>query len=379
MTVNLDLTEEQQMLKTAARDFFQKEFPKTLVREKEGSKAGYSREVWKKMADLGWLGLVIPESRGGAGLSFLDMVVLLEEMGRACLTGPFFSTSVLCALVILAAGSEQHQKELLPRIAEGSLILALALTEPSASYEASSIVTAATPEKGMYSLSGTKLFVQDAHVADYFLCVARTRLWSAPEEGISIFLVDATSPGITVTPLESIAADHQNEIVFDHVMVPPENLLGELNRGWPVIERLLQQAAVAKCAEMVGGADWVVETTVAYAKERVQHGKPIGTFGSIQHALAEMWTEVNMAKRVFCYAAWALEKGLPCTGEVATAKERVNEAYKRATRMGVQLHGAISTTMDHDMGLYYRRARQAALLFGDSEYCRERVARQMGI
>ena len=377
--MNLDLTEEQQMLKTAARGFFEKEFPKTLVRQMEEDPSGHSPGVWKKMADLGWIGLVIPEEYGGSGLAFLDLVILLEEMGRACLTGPFFSTAVLGALPILAAGTSELKKEFLPRIARGDMIVALALTEPSATYEAAGIATKAVQDKSSYVINGTKLFIHDAHIADYLLCVARTRFWSKPEDGISLLLVDARSPGIKITPLLTIADDKQNEVIFENVVVPERYLVGELDQGWSVVQRLLEQAAVAKCAEMVGGADWVVEATVAYAKERVQYGRPIGSFGSIQHALAEMWTEVNMAKRLTYYAAWAVEQGLPCSMEVAMAKAMVNEAYKHSTRMAVQIHGAIGTTRDHDVGLYYRRARQAALLFGDTDFCREKVAQEMGL
>ncbi len=377
--MNLDLTEEQQMLKTTARDFFEKEFPKTLVREMEEDPAGYSPEVWKKMADLGWVGLVIPEEYGGTGLGFMDLVILLEEMGRACLTGPFFSTAVLCTLPIMAAGSEQLKQEFLPRIANGEMVLSLALTEPSATYEAAGIATKAAPEKDTYVLNGTKLFTHDAHIADYLLCVARSKVWSAPEDGISLFLVDVNSPGIKISPLEAIADDKQNEVVFENVVVPERYLLGELNQGWPVVKRLLEQAAMAKCAEMVGGADWVVEATVAYAKERVQYGRAIGSFGNIQHSLADMWTEVNIAKRMAYYTAWVVDQGLPCSMEVAMAKALVNEAYKHSTRVAVQLHGGIGTTRDHDVGLYYRRARQAALLFGDSDSCREMVAQEMGL
>jgi len=377
--VNLDLTEEQQMLKSMAHDFFEKEFPKTLVREMEDDPAGYRPQVWEKMAELGWIGLVIPERYGGAGLSFMDLVVLLEEMGRACLTGPFFSTAVLCTLPILATGSEELKGEFLPKIARGDMTLSLALTEPSSSYKAAGITTKAVPDKDVYIINGTKLFIHDAHIADYLLCVARTKVCSAPEDGVSLFLAGAQSPRIKISPLLSIADDKQNEVIFENVMVPKRNLLGELNQGWPVVKQLLEQAAIAKCAEMVGGADWVVETTVAYAKERVQYNRPIGSFGIIQHYLADMWTEVNMAKRLTYYAAWAIEQGLPCAMEVAMAKAWVNDTYKHCTRMGVQIHGAVGTTRDHDVGLYYRRARQAALLFGDSDSCREVVAQEMGL
>ena len=377
--MKLDLTEEQQMLKKSARDLFEKEFPKTLVRQMEEDPSGYSPAVWKKMAELGWIGLVIPEEYGGSGFAFMDLVVLLEEMGRACLTGPFFSTAVLSTLPILAAGSAELKKEFLPGIAKGEKFLSLALTEPSATYEAAGISTKAVQDRGSYIINGTKLFIHDAHIADYLLCVARTTVWSKPEDGISILLVDARSPGIKITPSPAIADDKQNEVIFENVVVPQRNLLGKLDKGWPVVKRLLDQAAVAKCAEMLGGADWVVEATTAYAKERVQYGRPIGSFGSIQHALAEMWTEVTLARRLTYYAAWAIEQEIPCSMQVAMAKAAANEAYKHSTRTAVQLHGAIGTTRDHDVGLYYRRARQAALLFGDTDFYRERVAQEVGL
>ncbi len=377
--MNLDFTEEQQMLQTAARDFFEKEFPKTLVKQMEEDLKGYSPAVWKKMAELGWVGLIIPEEYGGSGFTYLDLIVLLEEMGRACFTGPFFSTAVLSTLPILAAGSAELKKEFLPGIAKGEKIFAFALTEPSAVYEAAGIATKAVRDKGSFIINGTKLFIHDAHIADYLICVARTKTWANLEEGISLFIVDAKSPGIKITPLPAIADDKQNEVIFENVVVPEKNLLGELDKGWPIVKHLLEQASIAKCAEMMGGADWVVDTTATYAKERVQYGKPIGTFGAIQHALADMWTEVIMAKRLTYYTAWALDQGMPCSMEVAMSKANVNDAYKRSTRMGVQLHGAIGMTRDHDMGLYYRRARQSALLFGDTDSCRERVAQEMGL
>lgn len=377
--MDLDLTEEQQLLKSSARDFFEKEFPKTKVKEMEDHPTGHDPEVWKQIADLGWLGLMIPEEYGGADLGFMDMVILLEEMGRACLTEPFFSTAILGALPIMSTGSESLKAEFLPKIASGELILALALTEPSASYEAAHIATKAVRGNEGYILNGTKLFVHDAQVANYLLCIARTEAWSAPEDGISLFLIDARSPGITINPLLTIADDRQNEVVFNNVVVPETNMVGEMNQGWSVVRQLLDRASVAKCAEMVGGCDWVVETTASYARERIQYGKPIGSFQAIQHYLADMWTEAGMARRLTYYAAWVIEQGLPCAAEVATTKAWTNEAYKRCTRMGVHIHGGIGTTRDHDIGLYYRRARQAALLFADTEMCNEVVAHQMGL
>jgi len=377
--MNLDLTQEQQILKKSVRDFLEKEFPKTLVRKMEDDPSGHNLDVWKKMADLGWIGFIIPEKYGGAGFGFQDLVVLLEEMGRACLVGPFFSTAVLCALTILDAGNEEQKQKFLPKIAKGDMIMALALTEPTASYDPAFLKAGAVSKGDNYILSGTKLFVHDAHIAHSIISVNRTKDASSPENGISLFLVDAKSPGITIVPLLTMADDKQNEVTFDKVAVPKKNLLGELDKGWPVMKRLIERARIAKCAEMIGGTDWAVEASVAYAKDRVQYGKSIGSFQVIQHYLADMWIEAGMAKRLTYHAAWAVDNGLPCSKEVAAAKSWVNDVYKHVTRMGVQVHGAIGTTRDHDIGLYYRRAKQAAVLFGDSDFCHEQVAQELGL
>jgi len=376
--MDLSFTEEQEMLRKAARDFLAEEFPKTSVRKMEEDPIGFQPDIWKKLADLGWLGLIIPEENGGGGSSFMDLFVLLEEMGRACLVAPFFSTTI-CTFLLLDIGSDDQKKTFLPKIANGELILALALTEPSASYDASGITTKALPNKDGYIINGAKLFVHDAHVADHLLCVTKTDPSSPPEKGITIFIVDAKSPGITITALPTIADDKQNELTFENVKVPAENMLGKLNEGWPAISKLLERAAIAKCAEMIGGADWTIENSVVYAKERVQYGRPIGSFQAIQHYLAEMWTEISHAKRLVYYAASLIDEGLACTKEVAMAKALMSEVYLRCTHFGVRVHGGIGTTRDHDMGLYYRRARQAACLFGDAEFWREKLACELGL
>ncbi|MFH1623687.1 MAG: acyl-CoA dehydrogenase family protein [Pseudomonadota bacterium] len=376
--MNFEFTEEQEILRKMARDFLANEFPKTMVREVEEDPVGFRADVWKGMAELGWMGLIIPEEYGGSSGSFTDLLVLLEEVGRGCLISPFFST-VMCTFLLLDAGTEEQKKEFLPRIANGEDIFALALTEPSAWYDAAGIATQAAEEKDGYVINGTKLFVHDAHLADYFLCVTKTGVWSPPGEGVTIFLVDAKSEGIKIAPLPTIADDKQSEVVFENKVVPNRNMLGELNAGWPVVSRLLERAAIAKCAEMVGGADWTVENCVAYAKERVQFDKPIGSFGIIQHYLAEMWTEISLTKRLVYYAGWRIEKGLSCAMEAAMAKARMSDVYRHCTRMGVQIFGGIGTTREHDMGLYYRRARQALPLFGSPDFCREKVAHELGL
>ena len=377
--MDIGLSEEQEILKASARDFLARECPKKLVKELDESDKGYSPELWRKMAELGWMGLVFPEDYGGSGGTFLDLVVLLEEMGYNILPGPFFSTIVLGGLPILKAGSEEQKKKFLSRIARGELILTMALTEPSASYDASAIAVKASPRNSEYSINGTKLFVADANVADYLLCVARTKETANPQTGITIFVVDAKTPGIKCTLLETLARDKQNEVVFDNVNVAKENIVGGLDHGWPVIQDTLEKAAVAKCAEMVGGAQAALEMAVNYAKERIQFNRPIGTFQAVQHYCANMVTDVDGARYITYKAAWKLSEGLPATKSVAMAKAWVGDAYQRVTMLGQQVFGAIGFTMDHDMHLYYRRARAGAIAFGNSNFHREVVAKELGL
>ncbi len=377
--MDLGLSEEQEMLKTSARDFLQRECPKKLVKQLDESDEGYSPELWRKMAQLGWLGLLFPEEYGGSGGSFLDLVVLLEEMGYNILPGPFFSTVVLGGSPILAAGNEEQKKELLPNIANGEAILTLALLEPSVRYDAAAVKATADARNGEYVINGTKLFVPDANVADFLLVVARTRETANPEGGISVFLVDARSPGLKTTLLKTLARDKQCEVVFEDVSVPKENILGELDRGWPTVQDILQKATVAKCAEMVGGAQAALDMAVAYAKERVQFNRPIGSFQAIQHYCANMVSDVDGSRFVTYKAAWKVSEGLPATMDVAVAKAWTSGAYGRVTLLAHQIFGAIGFTMDHDLLLYYRRAKASEMMFGDGAYHRAIVARELGL
>ena len=377
--MDLGLSEEQEMLKTSARDFLQRECPKKLVKQLDESDEGYSPELWRKMAQLGWLGLLFPEEYGGSGGSFLDLVVLLEEMGYNILPGPFFSTVVLGGSPILAAGNEEQKKELLPNIANGEAILTLALPEPSVRYDAAAVKATADARNGEYVINGTKLFVPDANVADFLLVVARTRETANPEGGITVFLVDAKSPGLRTTLLKTLARDKQCEVVFEDVSVPKENILGELDRGWPIVQDILQKATVAKCAEMVGGAQAALDMAVAYAKERVQFNRPIGSFQAIQHYCANMVSDVDGSRFVTYKAAWKVSEGLPATMDVAVAKAWTSGAYGRVTLLAHQIFGAIGFTMDHDLHLYYRRAKASEMMFGDGAYHRAIVARELGL
>jgi alkylation response protein AidB-like acyl-CoA dehydrogenase len=371
--MDLHFTEEQEMLRRTARDFLANNCPKELVRAMEEDDKGYSPELWRKMAELGWFGLIFPEKYGGTEGGFFNLVVLLEEMGRFLVPSPFIPTVVLGGLTILEAGSEEQKQQLLPKIITGELRLTLAITEPSAGYSPASVSTKATVNRDDYEVSGIKLFVTDFHIADYAVCATRT------DEGISLFLVDTGSPGINRTPLLTIAGDKQFEVTFDRVMVPKKNLLGEPGKGWEIIERVLRKAAVAKCAEMSGMAQQVFEMSVSYAKERKQFDRPIGSFQAIQHYCANMVMDVDTSRFLTYLAAWMIDSGLPCSKEVSAAKAWVSQACRRVMALGHQIHGGIGVTLDHDMQLYYRRAKAAELAFGDADFHKELVAQELGL
>lgn len=327
------------------------------------------------MSDLGWQGMVFPEQYGGSGNGFLDLCVLLEEMGRALVPGPFMPTVVHVGRPILAAGTEEQKKEFLPKIARGEAILTLALTEASGGIEASDIDVRAVADREEFVIDGTKLFVPDANVADYFLCVTRTKDTSSKEDGITLFMVDAKTAGIQVDVLKTMTGEKLCEVLFSEVRVPRKNMLGELNKGWPIVQRILDEASIAECAWMIGGARWVMETTVAYAKQRVQFDVPIGSFQANKHKMANMSAEVEGGTSITLYAAWIASEGSPQIPVAASmAKAWCSDAYKHVTFEGVQIHGAIGFTWDYDMHLYFRRAKSSEVAFGDATYHRERLA-----
>ena len=377
--MDFNLSEEQEMLRKSARDFLEDKCPKALVREMETDEKGYPPALWQEMAGLGWMGLAFPESYGGSGMGFIDLAILLEEMGRACLPGPFLSSVVLGGFTILDAGSDTQKQKYLPDIAGGRSIFTLALTEVSAWYDAASIGATATADGGDFVIEGTKLFVPDAHVADYLLCVARTEQSTSPEEGLTVFIMDASSPNLKHSALKTISGDKLFEVVFDRVRVPSENVLGQPGKGWEVVQRIIERGAVAKCCDLVGGLQRVLEMTLDYAKERQQFDRPIGSFQVIQHYCADMATDVDSTRFSTYQAAWMLSEGLPCRKEIAVAKAWAGEAYERVVTLAHQIHGAIGCTIDHDLQFYTKRGKAAQLSFGDGDFHRETVAQQMGL
>jgi len=377
--MDLSLSEQQEMLRTTARDFLTKECPKDLVRKMLKDEKGYSVDLWKKMTDAGWMGLIIPEKYGGMGATFLDLVVLLQEMGRVCLPGPYFS-NLVGALVILEGGNEIQKQEFLPRIAEGGLLLTLALCEQGTGYDLNFIKSQAIQKRDEYIIDGTKLFVENGHIADFLITIVTVKSGTTTRsKNIIPLLVGAKSTGITSTLLNILGGDKYCEVLFNNVRCPSHNLLGEPRLGTSHIEAVLRKSAVAKCAEMLGGAEMAFELSVQYAKERVQFGMPIGGFQSIQFYCAEMKIDLEAMRNLVFHAAWKISEGLPYAKESAMAKFWMNKTYRQLTLLAHQIHGAIGFTEDHELPLYYLRSKAGEFAFGDNRYQADLIAAEMGL
>jgi len=368
--MDLGLSEEQEMLKNSAREFLEKECPEEHVRAMEDDEKGYSPALWKKMADLGWQGLMVPEKYGGADFSYLDLCVLVEETGRALLPGPFIPNAV-CAAELVLAGSEAQKQKYLPKIADGSAIHTYAITEPSGRWDRAGIEMKATASGADFVLNGTKLFVPDAAVADYLHVVANNG------DKLSTFIVPRDQAGITVTVLKTIASDKQAEVVFKDVKVAAADVV---NMDQATARRLTNMATNLECAYLVGLAQRDFEISVNYAKERVQFGRPIGSFQAIQHKAADMVTDVDGMRFIMYKAAWATSENEDSQAmDTAMAKAWCSDASRRVVAHGQQIHGGIGFTKDYIIQLFFRRQKRAELFWGDGDYHRERVAQMLEI
>jgi alkylation response protein AidB-like acyl-CoA dehydrogenase len=374
----LTINESQKMLKKTARDFLMRESLSSLLRQLIADEKGYSKEVWSKMVDLGWTSMVFPEQYGGIGSSYFDLVILLEEMGRVLLPSPFFTTIVSCGLPIWKTGNETQRQTYLPKIISGEKIFTLAIAEPAGLFGADGIETTIHDDKDYYIVNGTKLLVPYAHVADNILCICIEDKKKSPSLFYSL-LIDTKSQGISCNSLDTPGIDRQYELVLNDVKVPKKNLLGEAPMNWPQIEEILSWSVIGKCAEMVGGADMVLEFTVDYAKQRVQFGKPIGSFQAIQHHMANMKADVVLSKTLTYYAASKLSQGLSCRKEVAAAKAHVSISYRRVTALAHQIHAGVAFMTDHDLHLYFEQAKAAEVAYGDADYYINEVAMELGL
>ncbi|HXH58205.1 acyl-CoA dehydrogenase family protein [Iamia sp.] len=371
--MNFAFSDEQEELRKVVRQFLENKSSETAVREQMDTETGYDPKVWSQMAEqLGLQGLAIPEEYGGSGYGYIELVVILEEMGRALLCAPYFSTVALAANTLLHAGDADAKAAILPGIASGETIATVAFTEANGKWDASGITTAATSDGEGYTLSGEKMFVLDGHVAHTIIVAATT------DAGVSLFVVDGEASGLTREALPTMDQTRkQARLTLD---ATPATLLGTDGEGWTVLERVLDLAVVALAAEQVGGAQFVLDMAVQYAKDRVQFGRPIGSFQAIKHKCADMLLEVESAKSAAYYAGWCaseLNDELPSVASLA--KAYCSEAYFHATAENIQIHGGIGFTWEHPAHLYFKRAKSSELLFGDPTYHRELLAQRIGL
>jgi len=378
--MDIGFTEEQELLRDTARKFLDSECATKFVREMMATDAAVTDQFWRQLADNGWLGITYPEEVGGSGLGLVDLVVLMEEIGRAVMPGPYPATVLLGGAAIAAAGSADQRREWLPRIAAGEVKATLAVTEPNPRWDAAGITATAREARGGFALSGTKMFVPDAHLADVLVIAARSRDGSTMEDGVSLFLVPKDMPGLSVRRLPSIDETRKLcEVTLANVAVPGSALLGELHGGWAPLQQVIDRAAVALSAEMCGAAQRVLEMTVEYAKLRVAFGKPIGSYQGVKHKCADMLVEIENAKSLTYYAAWAVDEGAADAPlAVSMAKAAASDAGRKVCAAGIQLHGGIGMTWEHDLQLYLKRAKADEVAFGDASWHRERVAQLMG-
>ncbi len=370
-------SKEQALLRKSVKEFFEKECPKDKVRELNGEPQGYDAGLWKKMVKLGYTGLAIPEAYGGTEGDFWDLLIFMEEMGRNIVPGPFFQTAILCALPILAFGTEAQKAEWLPEIAEKGLIWTPARTEPAGDDRPQALSMTAAVEEEALVLNGVKRFVPYARVAKKLLVAVRTAAEADPRYGITLLAVEADQPGVHMEIMPTAMQDMRCEVVFDGVRVSRENIVGELHQGTAILNFMDAYAAVLKAAEMSGGAEAVLAIATDYARQRHQFDKPIGAFQGIQFPLAELLTEVEGLRNLVYEAGWLMNAGTPSRKKNAMVKAKANQVYYAVCYHGMVIHGAIGWTDEMDLGLYHLRTRALQFDGGDTDLHQETIAEEL--
>lgn len=376
--MEFDLSKPQKLLKDSAREFLSRHCKSTRVRELMSTETANDDELWQAMADQGWTGLVIPEEYGGLGAELLDLAVVCEEMGHACLPGAFQATLFSTALIDRAA-SQKQKAEYLEAIASGSLKATVAQLEETADWDLDAINLKAVRDNGKLLVSGRKLFVPDAATADLLICVAKHDGGHDGGDGESpvIFPLNKGTDGVEITSMPSMDETRKiYEVQFNNVSVNASEVFGADGNARGALVQATQAATVALCAEMVGGMQWILDTTVEYAKTRHQFGRPIGSFQAVQHQCADMLLMTESARSATYYAAWAVTEGVPnASTAVSIAKAYCSDAFREVGNRGVQVHGGIGFTWEHDLQLYYKRSKASETMFGDATFHRERIAR----
>jgi alkylation response protein AidB-like acyl-CoA dehydrogenase len=375
--MDLVLSEERELLQQTTRDFVAARSSLRRIRALRDTddRDGFSRDLWREMARLGWAGIVLPEEYGGLGLGYMDLMVVMEEFGRGLLPEPMLSTVLLGANAILLGGTDAQRREHLPAVATGERLLTLAWQEPGSRYDPQRVETRAERAGGAWRLRGDKIQVLDGTAADWLVVSARSG------DGITLFLLRPGAPGVTVE--RQVRVDGRNAALLHlaDARVEVDGVLGEVDGGGPLLARVLDRATIALTAEMLGGMGAAFEMTVEYLKTRVQFGVPIGSFQALKHRAARMFVELELSRSAVMHAHRVLDEGRDDTAVARTAslaKARCSDAYMLIGNEGVQMHGGIGMTDEHDIGFFLKRARAAQLSFGDAAWHRARIARLDG-
>jgi alkylation response protein AidB-like acyl-CoA dehydrogenase len=374
--MDITLSKAQQDIAKEARRFLKKECPSEFVREMFEDERGYTDALWSKIVGIDWLAMCIPEQYGGMGMDLLDLVMVFEETGRALMPGPFFTTVSLGGETIMACGSESQKNSLLPKIVDGKMIATLALYEPDGGSDMAYIQLEATGRGGKFELNGTKLLVPDAHAADIIIVAARTSSEGDPGKGVSLFMVKPDDPGVKVTVTPTMDSVRKYcKVEFNDCVVGSDKILGDLHDRWDLLSRALQRAQVAMAAESIGGAQWAMETATEYAGMRIQFDQPIGAFQAVKHNCAQMFVDVESARSLLYYAAWAQDNEDETTAAIAAsaAKAYCTEAFNSVCCNTVQVLGGTGFVWENDVHLYLKRAKANEIALGDSCYHREHI------
>ena len=378
--MGLTLSDEQLILKQTARSFLKERSPVSRMRALRDSEdeVGFSRELWKEMAGMGWTGIIFPEEFGGAGMAHGELGTLLEECGRVLAPEPFVSTLLLGGNAILLGGSESMKRALLPAVCGGDRFLSLAFQEQGR-FSPYAVSTRAVRDGDGYRIEGQKQFVLDAHVADPLIVVARTSENPGDRAGLTLFVVDAGLRGVSVRRSRLLDGRNAADVTFEGTLVPGERILGEVDAGGDLLDAVFDRAAIGLSAEMLGTFDEAFERTLAYLKEREQFGVKIGTFQALRHRIVDMFCELELARSVVRDALTAVDECRNDLSQMASAaKARCSDVASLITKEAIQMHGGIGMTDEEDIGLFFKRAKAAELTLGDAHHHRDRYASLRG-
>jgi len=379
--MNFSLTAEQQLLRESAADFVRDNSSLKRIRALRDSKDpdGFSRALWTQMAELGWLGIVFPEEVGGLGLGYKELALVLEEFGKGLMPEPWLSTVLLGGTAVLRAGSPAQRAAVLPRLIAGELFLALAAQEAQSRYDLCHVTTRAERAGDGWRISGEKRLVFDGHVADHLVVSARTSGAPRDRDGVTLFLLDAHAAGIAITRQWMVDGRNAAIVRLDGVTATPAHVLGEVGGGGRLLGEVVDRATTGLCAEMLGSMEAAFAMTLDYLKTRQQFGVPIGSFQALKHRAAILFTEIELARSAAMAAAMAIDEDNPRAAEiVSVAKARCSDGLILVGNEGVQMHGGIGMTDEHDIGFFLKRARAAEITFGDAAFHRDRFAALQG-